>query len=86
MKLCAGTAAHLGSPCSIAKGTWSLLCLQDLGLQVVRSGFLMKALKAFAPSGLRMQMEPMWLYFWDKSDDPSWEGWWLPPRCWRKGR
>ena len=30
-----------------------------------------------ASLGNHVKHPPTWLYFWDKSDGPNWEGWWL---------
>ena len=56
---------------------WAEHDLIQLGLGGRNLDTVEKVIAFQASIGNHVKHPPTWLYFWDKSDDPSWEGWWL---------
>ena len=56
---------------------WAEHDLIQMGLGGRNLDTVEKVIAFQASIGNHVKHPPTWLYFWDKSDDPSWEGWWL---------
>ena len=56
---------------------WAEHDLIQMGLGGRNLDTVEKVIAFQASIGNHVKHPPTWLYFWDKSDGPSWEGWWL---------
>ena len=56
---------------------WAEHDLIQMGLGGRNLDTVEKVIAFQASLGNHVKHPPTWLYFWDKSDGPSWEGWWL---------
>ena len=56
---------------------WAEHDLIQMGLGGRNLDTVEKVIAFQASIGNHVKHPPTWLYFWDKSDGPNWEGWWL---------